>query len=80
MGGSRIQIAQEHLVHSAKEAFDAASTLRLARRREHEPDLQVCCDLLQMLRPKVRSVVGIQNVWNTADLPVRITLSPDALA
>jgi hypothetical protein len=54
--------------------------LRLARRREHEPDLQVCCDLLQMLRPKVRSVVGIQNVWNTADLPVRITLSPDALA
>jgi hypothetical protein len=53
--------------------------LRLAGRREHKADLQVRRHLLQMLRSKVRSVVGVQNVWNAADLPVGISFTPDTL-
>src|SRR5258707_15317105 len=77
--GVAVQVAQEHLVHRAKESLDAPSTLRLARGGEYKPNLQVCRDLLQMLRSKVRPVVGVQNVWDAADLPVGITFTPDTL-
>src|SRR5258708_39052184 len=77
--GVAVQVAQEHLVHRAKESLDAASPLRLTRRTEHKTDLQVRRHLLQMLRSKVRTVVGVENIWNAADLPVGITFTPDTL-
>src|SRR5580698_6740333 len=71
--GVAVQVAQERLVNRAEESLDVSSPLRLAGRGEQKPDLQVRRHLLQMLRSKVRSVVGVQDVWITADFPMRIT-------
>ena len=42
-------------------------------------DLQVRRHLLQMLRSKVRTVVGVENIWNATDLPVGINFTPETL-
>ena len=78
--GVAIEIAQEHVIHCAKESLNATAALRLSGRREDESDLQVGRNLFKVLRAEVRTVIGIENVRDPADFPVGITFTPDALA
>ncbi len=74
-----VEVAQEHVVHRAKEPLDPASSARLTWCSEDELDLKVGRHLLHVLRSKVRTVVGIEHAWDAANWPVRILLAPDAL-
>jgi len=70
-----IEIAQEHLVHRSEEALNATSPLWFARGREHKLYLQICRDLIEVVRCEIGAVVGIEDVRNAANLPMGRTCS-----
>ena len=74
-----IEVTEEHLVDGSEKPFDASTSTRLTRSREHKPNLEIHCDLLDVRRCKVRAVVGVEYLRDAADLPMRVAFSPDAL-
>ena len=75
-----IKFAKKHLVDGSEEALDAAAPLRFPWRREYKPDLEIDSNLFDVLRREIRSIVGIENFWDAADLPMWMALSPDRLS
>jgi hypothetical protein len=72
-------VAQEELIDSPKDALDLASPARLASDREHQGDVQIGGNLLEVVRGEVAAVVGVERVRDAAHRPVRIPLAPDRL-
>ncbi len=80
MANIAIEIAEGHLVYGSKEPFDATATLRLTRYREHESDLEVIDNLLQMPGGEVGAIICVEDAGNTANLPVGMPFAPYSLA
>ena len=75
-----LQLAQEHLVHRAEEAFDPPTPSRLAWDGEDQSDVQIRAHLFQVSRPEVAPVVGVEDIGDAAHTPARIVLAPHRLA
>ena len=70
---------QQALVDGVEETLHASATTGLADLGKDEPDFEVGTDLFEMLRREITAVIGVQDPWNPADLPSRLTLAPDGL-
>jgi hypothetical protein len=63
-----------------EEPLNTATPSGYSRCREDELNLQIRADLVQVLRGKIAAIIGIEDLWNTANVPARIFLTPNGLA